>query len=76
MNVFRVFCLAQCKRDIPAGIHESTKKKILANRAKFYAAKGEAAAATLPTLEDEDELRAWLDARAGAPADGVCLDCE
>ena len=31
----------------------------------------------LPTLEDEDELREWLDEQAaGAPADSVCNACE
>ena len=69
------FCLAQSKRDIPASISEPSRKKILANRAKFFAAQGEAAAATLPTLEEEDALRAWLDEElAGGP--GACLECE
>ena len=69
------FCLAQTKRDIPASINEASRKKILANRARFFAAKGEAAAATLPTHDDENELLAWLDEElAGGP--GACLECE
>eukprot|EP00966_Prymnesium_polylepis_P330905 7386501-Prymnesium_polylepis.1 len=67
------FCLAQCRRDIPASISEPVKQKILARRAQFFAAKNETSAATLPTIADEDELRAWLDQQdAGAPADAAC----